>query len=110
MQNEPKRAGSPDPRSAVECGEAIAVEGVEFRVWMHESGTSAVAWFVDARKGERRVSMIARAGGGALTTTVPKEYEAAIQALGCQLWPSAQSRPSPSGLYRVAPARGALAG
>jgi hypothetical protein len=110
MQNDPKREGSPGRSNAPFCGEAIVVEGLEVRVWMHESATSAVARFVDDRRCNQRVAMIARAGGGALTTMVPKQYAAAMQALGYRLWPSAESVPSPSGLYRVATDRGALAG
>jgi hypothetical protein len=67
---------------------------------MHESGTSAVAWYVDEHARQRRVSLIARAGGGALTTVVPKQYEPVMQALGYRLWPRADRSP-PSGVHRI---------
>jgi hypothetical protein len=84
----------------------FVVDNVAFRVWMHESGTSAVARYVDDHARERRVSLIARAGGGALTTVVPKQYEPVMQALGYRLWPKADTGSPPSGVHRIAPDSG----
>jgi hypothetical protein len=107
MQKEQSGTRQPaESNAGMWCGEAIVVDDVEVRVWMHESGTSAVAWFVDERACERRVAMIARPGGGALTTIVPKPYEPAMQALGYRLWPSAESGPR-SGVHVIAADHGA---
>jgi hypothetical protein len=101
MQGEHGVAGRPGERDVVPGGEAFVVDNVSFRVWMHESGTSAVAWFVDEHARQRRVALIARAGGGALTTIVPKQYEPTMQALGYRLWPRTESTSPPSGVHRI---------
>jgi hypothetical protein len=79
----------------------LLVDDLEMRVGVHESGTSAVANFVDDRGREQRVSLVARQGGGALTTCVPKRYEEAMKTLGQMLWPDSGWAHRRSGVYRV---------
>lgn len=93
-----------DPAAALAAPEGVllVVANFQVRVRMHESGTSAAAMFVDEQGRTQRVSLIARRGGGALTTSVAKRYEPAVQELGLVLWPLSEWRPRPSGIYRVA--------
>ena len=72
---------------------------LDLRVQMHESGTSAEVRFRDEQGQEHRVALVARAGGGALVGCVARRYEAALLALGQELWPS--RAPQRSGVYEV---------
>jgi hypothetical protein len=91
-------AGAPREIEGLSCEEVIVVENLEVRVQMHASRTSAAARFVDGAARERRVSLIARPGGGALTTSVPERYEQAMHTLGYRLWPRVESDPPQSGV------------
>jgi hypothetical protein len=86
----------PEPPAMV-----LLVDRLEVKVGMHESGTSAVGVYVDDRGREQRVSLVARQGGGALTTCVPKRYEEAMKTLGQMLWPDSEWARRRSGVFRV---------
>ena len=107
-EDETAREGSIDgasdaPAQPVADGPPVLmlVDDLEMRVGMHESGTSAVANFVDDRGREQRVALVARQGGGALTTCVPKRYEEAMKTLGQMLWPDGQWAQRRPGVYRA---------
>jgi pimeloyl-ACP methyl ester carboxylesterase len=70
-------------------------------VQMHDSGTSAVATFLDERVREQRVALVAHRGGGARTTTVASRYEDAVRRLGFLLWPASEWRERKSCIYKV---------
>jgi hypothetical protein len=80
---------------------SFVVDNLEVRVAMHESGTSAVANFIDDRGCEQRVSLVARQGGGALTTSVLKRYEEPLKRLGQMIWPDSQWPYRRAGMYRI---------
>jgi hypothetical protein len=94
-----EEAGQDGERETGEPYELRMHRVIELRVRMHESGTSAVVSFQDEAGRPHRVSLVARAGGGALTSGVPKRYEAALQALGLELWPRGAAAQRPSGVY-----------
>jgi hypothetical protein len=94
-------SAQPQGRETEPAATVLLVDRLEVRVGMHESGTSAVGVFVDDRGREQRVSLVARQGGGALTTCVPKRYEEAMRALGQMLWPDSQWAHRRSGAFRV---------
>jgi hypothetical protein len=70
----------------------VVVDGLEVRVRMHASRTSAVASFVDDQGCEQHLSLVACLAGGAISTSVPRGYETQMRTLGRRLWPEPRAR------------------